>query len=62
MKYHFKKYIGIDPGKSGGIAIIKNETAKVYACPRTVDDMATLMGLCLNDVSALNVKIAVEKV
>ena len=62
MKYHFKKYIGIDPGKSGGIAIINDETAKVYACPRTVEDMATLMCICLNDVASYEVKVAVEKV
>ena len=62
MKYHFKKFIGIDPGKSGGIAVINSETAKVYACPRTVEDMAVLMGLCLSDVSAYEVKVAVEKV
>ena len=62
MKYHFKKFIGIDPGKSGGIAVINSETAEVYACPKTVEDMATLMGLCLSDVSAHEVKVAVEKV
>ena len=62
MKYHFKKYIGIDPGKSGGIAIINDETAKVYACPRTVEDMAILIGLCLNDVSANNIRVVIEKV
>ena len=62
MKYRFKKFIGIDPGKSGGIAVLTGKTAKVYACPRTVEDMAILIGLCLNDVSALNVKIVVEKV
>ena len=62
MKYHFKKFIGIDPGKSGGVAVLNGETAKVYACPKTVEDMATLMGLCLSDVSAHEVKVAVEKV
>ena len=62
MKYHFKKFIGIDPGKSGGVAVINGETAKVYACPRTVEDMSTLIGLCLNNVSANEIRIAVEKV
>ena len=62
MKYHFKKFIGIDPGKSGGVAVLNGETAKVYACPKTVEDMATLIGLCLSDVSAHEVKVAVEKV
>ena len=36
MKYHFKKFIGIDPGKGGGIAVIEGKTARVYACPETV--------------------------
>ena len=62
MKSPFKKFIGIDPGKSGGVAVINGETAKVYACPRTVEDMSTLIGLCLNDVSANEIRIAVEKV
>ena len=62
MKYHFKKFIGIDPGKSGGVAVINGETAKVYACPRTVEDMATLIGMCLNGFSADNVRVIVEKV
>ena len=62
MKYHFDKFIGIDPGKSGGIAVLTNETAIVHACPRTIEDMATLIGVCLNDVSAINVRVTVEKV
>ena len=62
MKYHFDKFIGIDPGKSGGIAVLTNETAIVHACPRTIEDMATLIGVCLNDVSAENVRVTVEKV
>ena len=44
------------------MAVISDKTAIVYACPRTVDEMATLMGLCLNDVSANEVRVAVEKV
>ena len=62
MKYHFDKFIGIDPGKSGGIAVLTSETAIVHACPRTIEDMATLIGVCLNDVSAENVRVTVEKV
>ena len=40
MKSLFKKAIGIDPGKGGGVAILTNETVKVYPCPREVKDMA----------------------
>ena len=62
MKSHFKKYIGIDPGKSGGIAVIKDDTVKVYACTRTVEDMAMLIAMCLTDVSASQTKVCLEKV
>ena len=62
MKSPFKKCIGIDPGKGGGIAVFTSKTAKVYACPRTVEDMATLISMCLNGFSADNVRVIVEKV
>ena len=62
MKSPFKKCIGIDPGKGGGIAIITDETVQIHNCPRTVEDMATLIGLCLNDVSAYRTKVFLEKV
>ena len=62
IKSPFKKCIGIDPGKSGGIAVITNETVKVHPCPQTVDDMATLIGICLNDVAAYRVRVFLEKV
>ena len=62
MKYHFKKFIGIDPGKGGGIAVIEGKTARVYACPETVENMATLIGMCLNNVSIYETRVYVEKV
>ena len=62
MKSPFKKAIGIDPGKSGGIAIITDETIQIHNCPRTVEGMATLIGMCLSDVSANRVKVVVERV
>ena len=33
-------YIGIDPGKNGGIAFIYNETAHCKKCPATVFEMS----------------------
>ena len=62
MKSPFKKCIGIDPGKGGGLAVITDETVKVYACPQTVEDMAMLIGMCLNDVSAYRTRVFLEKV
>ena len=62
MKSPFKKCIGIDPGKSGGIAVITDETVTLYNCPRTVHEMALLIGMCLNNVSAYRTKVFLEKV
>ena len=62
MKTPFKKAIGIDPGKGGGVAVISSETVHIYNCPRTVSDMATLIAMCLNDVSASEAKVFIEKV
>ena len=62
MKSPFKKVIGIDPGKGGGVAILTNDTVKVYPCPREVKDMAILIGMCLKDVAPYRVKVFLEKV
>ena len=62
MKTPFKKCIGIDPGKGGGIAIITDETVQTHNCPRTVDAMATLIGICLTDVAAYRTRVFLEKV
>ena len=62
MKSPFKKCIGIDPGKGGGVAVLTNDTVKVYPCPRTVKDMATLIGICLSDVAVYRTKVFLEKV
>ncbi len=62
MKSPFKKCIGIDPGKGGGVAIITNETVELYNCPKTVDEMSFIIGTCLTDVSAYTTKVFLEKV
>ena len=62
MKSPFKKCIGIDPGKGGGVAVITNETIQIHNCPKTVDGMATLIGMCLSDVAAYRTKVFLEKV
>ena len=62
MKSPFKKCIGIDPGKGGGIAVITNETVKVHPCPKTVEEMAILFSICLNSISADKTKVFLEKV
>ena len=62
MKSPFKKVIGIDPGKGGGIAVITNKAVKVHPCPNTVEDMAMLISICLNDVAPYRTKVFIEKV
>ena len=62
MKSPFKKCIGIDPGKSGGIAVITDETVTLHNCPITVKGMALLIGICLNDVAAYRTRVFLEKV
>lgn len=62
MKSPFRKCIGIDPGKGGGIAVITDETVAIHNCPRTVNDMALLIGICLNDVPAYRTRVFLEKV
>ena len=62
MKSPFRKCIGIDPGKGGGVAVITDETVEIHNCPRTVEDMAMLISICLNDVAAYRTKVFLEKV
>jgi len=62
MKSPFRKCIGIDPGKGGGIAVITDEIVVLHNCPRTVKDMALLIALCLNDVAAYRTRVFLERV
>ena len=63
MKSPFKKIIGIDPGKGGGIAVINDKgKIKIYPCPREVKDMSMLIAMCLNDVAAYRTQVVIEKV
>ena len=62
MKSPFKKVIGIDPGKGGGIAVITDKTVNIFPCPRDVDEMAILIGMCLSDVSSYRTQVFLEKV
>ena len=56
MKSHYK-YIGIDPGKSGGIAMITKDTIEVKKCPETVRDMAFVFALMLHNTPPLHVLV-----
>ena len=58
---HFK-YIGIDPGKSGGITMVDGSTFKTYKCPQRTEDMAMLFSLLVGDTSSYDVKVLMERV
>ena len=62
MKSPFKKVIGIDPGKGGGVAVITDNIVEIHNCPKTVSGMAHLIGMCLTDVAAYRTKVFLEKV
>jgi len=40
---NFKKYLAIDPGKSGGVAILSEDKVEAYKCPPTFKEMAELI-------------------
>ena len=62
MKSPFKKVIGVDPGKGGGISVITEKEVKVFPCPKEVEQMATLIDICLSDVAPYRTKLFLEKV
>ena len=60
--YHSKLFIGIDPGKSGGICSIEGNLLRSAKCPDSVLGMSKLLRDILQDTSAKNVVLYMEKV
>ena len=57
------KYIGIDPGISGGIAVIDEKgEIKAHKCPRSSDDMALLFQVCIGDTPPNKIRLVMERV
>ena len=57
------KYIGIDPGKSGGIAVIDlRGQMKAYKCPASSEEMALLFQICIGNTAPDRVKLLMERV
>ena len=57
------KYIGIDPGASGGIAVIDEKgEMKAYKCPKSSDEMAILFQILIGSTSAANIRLLMERV
>ena len=61
MKSRFK-YIGIDPGASGGIAVIYDGKIEAYKCPKSSEDMAILFQMCIGSTSAADTRLLMERV
>ena len=62
IKSHFK-YIGIDPGAGGGIAVIDEEdNIKAYKCPQSSEDMALLFEVLIGDTPPENIRLLMERV
>ena len=57
------KYIGIDPGKGGGIAVI-NEKGIItpYKCPDSSEEMALLFQILIGTTAADKVRLLMERV
>ncbi len=60
--YRFKTYIGIDPGKSGGICSVEDNRLRANKCPDSVQGMAELFKDILQDTSPKDVFLYIEKV
>ena len=60
---HFKKIIGIDPGKSGGICVIEdNKRMMAYKCPADVHEMCTLFDNIIKGTDISYLSVYIEKV
>ena len=63
MTYCRTKYIGIDPGAGGGIAVI-DEKGKISAfkCPKTTDEISALFDVIVGDTAPSEIKLLMERV
>ena len=58
-----KKYIGIDPGKNGGVMVIdESGEATAYKCPEKVFDMSILFRLLIGETAPDNICLLMERV
>ena len=62
IKSHFK-YIGIDPGAGGGVAVIDEEdNIKAYKCPQSSEDMALLFEVLIGNSPPESIRLLMERV
>ena len=60
----YKLYIGIDPGKGGGIAIICEEESwsQAYKFPKELEDLAPMIGTSMGSYSTNEICVMIEHV
>ena len=57
------KYIGVDPGASGGFSVIDEEgKIRAFKCPDKVIDMSMVFEMAIGDTAPCNVKFLMERV
>ena len=56
--------IGIDPGKSGGLVVIKGDKVSLHKCPKSTHAMSVILRQAKADawIDEHNIHIAIEKV
>lgn len=59
---HSNIYIGIDPGKSGGICVIEDKFIKAFPCPSNIKDMAIIFAMAISVNETKRVIAYIEKV
>ena len=59
---HLTKFIGIDPGKSGGITMISGKGIETSKCPKEPVDMAIIFEYFIGDTPPFNVGVLIERV
>ena len=57
------KYIGIDPGISGGLAVIDEYgTINAFKCPGSSDEMTSTFIVAMGDTAPCDIKLLMERV
>ena len=59
---HSKVYIGIDPGRSGGICVIEDDFIKAFPCPDNIQDTALIFAMSISVSETKKVVAYIEKV
>ena len=63
MSYHSLKYIGIDPGASGGLTVIdEDNNIRAFKCPDKVVEISALFDIAVGNTAPVNVKFLMERV